>query len=114
MKLYTTPATDRFFLVPRELPAGDFEITGADGDRLVDPEALAPYEVSREQAEAHVRLEIQQAVTAVADGLTAALGQGSTDLARVAQRLGLTGGDRAAAEAAFSALPTTCTRSPPR
>jgi len=52
MKLYATPATDRFFLVPRDLSAGDFEITGADGDRLVDAEALAPYEITREQADA--------------------------------------------------------------
>jgi len=43
-------------------------------------------------------------MTGVADALAAALGQSSTDFGRVAHRLGLTGGDRAAAEASLRRL----------
>ena len=87
----------RFFLVPGELPAGDLLVSGGAGDRRVDAAAIAPYEVTKEQAEAHVRLEMQQAVSGVADAIAGALGQGSADLAQVAERLGLTGGDSGAA-----------------
>ena len=96
MKLYATPQADRFFLVPGELPSGEFLVSGDEGDRRVDAAAIAPFEVTKEQAEAHVRREMQQAVTGVADALAAALGQDAADLAAVAQRLGLTGGDQAA------------------
>lgn len=99
--LYTTPTSDRFFLVSGDLRAGEFLIVGRDGDRRVDAAAIAPYEVTKEQAEAHVRIEIQQAVTGVADALAGALGQGAVDPAQVAERLGLTGGD---ADAPFKRL----------
>jgi hypothetical protein len=103
VSLLATPDADRFFLVPHgdDLPPGELVL---DGGLRVDEAAIAPFEITREQAEAHVRAQMQQAVTSVADALAAALGQGSTDLARVAERLGLAGADPAAAEAAFRRL----------
>lgn len=85
--LYATPEADRFFIVPGDLPAGDLLIVGQDGERKVDAAALAPFEVTKEQAEAHVKREMQQAVSGAADALATALGR--TDLKELAQRIGI-------------------------
>jgi hypothetical protein len=108
--LFTTPAQDRFFLVPAErtLPEGDLRLTSLDGeDRRVDPDAAAPYEVSGSEAEAHVRTQAQRALDDVAETVARALGMAGRrppDLQALAERLGVRGGDRKATEAAIRGL----------
>lgn len=96
--LYATPEADRFFLVVDdcELPVGDLVIVGTDGrNRSVEEAALAPFEITKEQAHAHLLARIEHAVGATADTISAALGLGAQrpDLGEVAERLGIHRGD---------------------
>jgi len=108
--LLATPEADRFFLVPagEALADGDLLLVTATGEeRRVAPDAVAPFEATREQARGHVRAEAQRAMDGVADALARALGvsgQEPPDLHDLADRLGVAGGDRAATEAAIRAL----------
>jgi HPt (histidine-containing phosphotransfer) domain-containing protein len=107
--LYATPTADRFFRVPtpHELPTGDFLAVGIDGELRVEESALAPFEITKEQAEAHVRGEMERALAGVADTVARALGAAGReppDLERLAERLGVRGGDKAAAGAALRGL----------
>jgi hypothetical protein len=110
LDLLATPAADRFFLVPRgtDLGAGDLELVsmGGESKRVAAP-AAAAYEVTREQAEEHVRAVAERAVADVADTVTRALGiggKGSIDLRRVAEQLGVSPRDKATTEAAIRGL----------
>lgn len=93
--LFLTPAADRFFLVPhgRELAPGEFLVVAVTGEeRRVDAGDLAPLEVARGEAEAHLRGEAERAMANVADTLGRALGIAGAappDMRRVAERLGL-------------------------
>jgi hypothetical protein len=100
--LYLAPGTDRFFLLPAalELNSGDFLIASFTlQERHLDEAALTPFEVTREQAQAHLRAEVERAVATLADTIGRALGfagAGSTkapDLSRIAERLGLSPAD---------------------
>lgn len=64
--LYLTPAADRFFLVSAgyELSAGNFVVVSIPGaQQSVDEAALAPFEVSEEQVQAHVRTQVERLAT---------------------------------------------------
>jgi hypothetical protein len=108
--LFATPAADRFFLVSggAELPGGELLIVAANGtERRVDGTAIAAYEVTRKQAEAHVRAEMERTLGGIADTVSRALGAAGEeplDLGRLAERLGVQDGDKAAAEAALRGL----------
>ena len=104
--LYTIPSADRCFLLPEGLEpaAGNLRLGGlGDEERRVDPSAVALYEVSQEEAQAHIRRQVEGAstgVTAALTGLLGGLGE-SPDPHQLAERLGLTGGDRQAIETAL-------------
>jgi hypothetical protein len=108
--LFTTPAVDRFFVLPLECsPAeGDLRLVSLTGEeRHVDAAAVAPHEVAREQAQVHVRNHVEQALTGVVDMLTRVLRVSDDrppNLERLAERLGLTTNDRHAVEAALRDL----------
>lgn len=75
--LYATELADRFFIVPAdaELPEGDLTVVGLDGrPHRVDATAITVREVTREQAEAHLRTQIEHAFSATAGTLSAVLG----------------------------------------
>ncbi len=100
---YTIPLADRFFLLPEgyEPPPGNLQLGGLQGEESgVDPAVVAPYEVSPEEAQAHIRLQVEEASANVSAALTRLLrGLGeSPDPNKLAERLGLTGGDRRAIE----------------
>jgi hypothetical protein len=107
MILLATPAADRFFLVPpgAELAEGELLLESASGEeRRVDPAAVSAFEVSRQEAQEHVRAEIEGTLAGVAGTLANAFGVAGDeppDLRRPAERLGLSGDDVRAAEAAI-------------
>jgi hypothetical protein len=96
-RLFLTPRADRFFLVPpaRELDAGALEVVTLTGEEhRIEPDKLADLEVSRADAEAHVRAQAEQAIAGTVDAVGRALGltgtgTGSSDLAALARRLGV-------------------------
>ncbi len=63
MQLHLHPTDPRFFLVPADadLPTGAQEIVALNGARrMVNPEVLASFEVSEEQARAHLEAQVGQ------------------------------------------------------
>jgi hypothetical protein len=108
--LYATPTADRFFLVPRgqELATGDLTVVAVAGEvRQVSPAAISPYEVTREEAQAHVRAEAECALATVAETLERVLGiagKEPLDLRRLAEQLGGGGSDPHSAKAALARL----------
>ena len=74
--LYANSAADRFFMIPHaeDLPSGDFCISTLTGSqRNVDPAAVGPFEVSQAQAAAHIRAQVEHAVSALTTAITDAL-----------------------------------------
>jgi hypothetical protein len=77
-RLWTSQGRARWFLVPSgvELPPGPFPIRAGLSRQRVDEDALAPYEITPEQAEAHLGRgvsdlfrAVRERVVAVAPGL---------------------------------------------
>lgn len=95
--LLVTPRADRFFVVasPDELAAGELVVVTLTGEeRRVDPDAIAAFEVSRADAEAHVRTQAEHAIAGAVDAVGRALGltdagAAAPDLAALARRLGV-------------------------
>ena len=96
--LYFTLSADRFFLIPQheELSGGDFTVVSLNGEeRHVDIAAIAPFEVSEEQAQTYLHTQTEQAIAAFIDKLTTALrlgeadGETRPDIHKVAEQLGL-------------------------
>jgi hypothetical protein len=74
--LYVNIAADRFFEIPHdlELPSGDFSISSLTGSqRHVDRAAVGHFEVSQEQAVAHVRARVEHTISALTTAITDAL-----------------------------------------
>jgi hypothetical protein len=72
--LYLTPAADRFFLIPagHEVPPGDLLVVSVTGtQRRLDPASLAPLEVTRAEARAHLRTGLTADLTAARERLAA-------------------------------------------
>jgi len=72
-----TPQADRFFLVPqqRELDAGELDVVTLSGEEhRVDADKLAEFEVSRADAEAHVRAQAEQVIAGAVDAVGRTLG----------------------------------------
>jgi hypothetical protein len=94
-----TPALDRHFLVPDDasIPAGELTVGSSTGEEWrVDPEAVAPYEVSREEALADVRGQVERSVAGLVDLLAGAVDTAGGTLAdpeRLAGLLGLAAAD---------------------
>jgi hypothetical protein len=111
--LHFTPEGDRYFLVPpgQELAPGKVTIVSVTGDKLrVDSSAIAPFEVSRDEAQAHLAAQAQQALAGAADTVGRALGlagvgEAMPDLRAIAARLGVPEPElRADPQAARSAI----------
>jgi len=111
--LYITPAADRFFLLPagREPAPGRLVLVSITGDQFaVDASAAMPFEVSREEAQAYLAAQAQQALAGAADTVGRALGlagvgEAMPDLRAIAARLGIPEPDlRADPQAARSAI----------
>jgi hypothetical protein len=83
-------------------------LTAISGEgRHVDSTAVAGFEVSREQAEVHLRGVMERALADVAETVARALGaagEEAPDLGRLAERLGARGCDKVAAKAALRGL----------
>jgi hypothetical protein len=68
--LYTSITFDRYFSLPagHELPEGDYVLRSlkrGNAELHVDPEAVAPYEITREEAEAYVCEQVEQGLSQV-------------------------------------------------
>jgi hypothetical protein len=71
--LWTTANWSRYFLIPnnQELANGNFVIITSTGNKKeVDPDALAPFEITEEAAKSHVQAEMSQALKKAKNGLS--------------------------------------------
>jgi hypothetical protein len=74
--LWSNPGRSRFFLIPddRQLPGGDFVLRTIIGRQMeVEETALAPFEVSREQAKDRLKEQFGQMLTTAKGGIMDAL-----------------------------------------
>lgn len=76
--LYTTPDRARHFLVPEaaDLPEGDLALRTASGrERDVDPEAVAPYEVTEDEAKAWLKDQVSDLLGEARSGILGFVGR---------------------------------------
>ena len=78
LTLWTTPDRTRHFLVPDDaaLPEGPLTLRTASGrDRTVDPEAVAPYEVSETEARAWLESQLRDVLDEAKAGVLGFVGR---------------------------------------